>query len=74
MKYEVGTFRANYYINDLGWTESMDMTEWGDMRDLVEQYDQRPCRVLDCGVEGYADLEFLDGSRLEAIHRAHIYP
>lgn len=72
MKYTTGTFRVNY-LNLDGRVERIDTTLWGDRVDQVWEYDQQRCRVLDCGVEGYVDLEFLDGSRLEVVSRGHVF-
>lgn len=73
MKYTTGKFRAFYCTGAAGWTENVDEAQWGELAEVVYKLDGERCRVLDCGVEGYADLEFLDGSRLEAVSRGHIF-
>jgi hypothetical protein len=73
MKYTTGKFRAFYCTDAAGWTESVPSTQWGELAEVAYQLDGEPCRVLDCGLEGYADLEFLDGSLLEAVSRGHVF-
>ncbi len=73
MKYTTGTFRAGFHLNSDGWADMYPLSAWEDMQEEVVRVDGQKCRVLDCGLEGYVDLEFLDGSLLEAVSRGHVF-
>jgi hypothetical protein len=73
MKYTIGTFRATRHRDNSGVTDWYALGDWGGLIDEAERLNGEKCRVSDAGVEGYCDLEFIDGSRLEAVSRGHIF-
>ena len=75
MKYQVGKFLATRHFNPQGWADYFPLTEWGngDLIEEVHRLDGEMCRVIDTGSEVYCDLEFLDGTRLVAVSRGHVF-